>query len=125
MAEGDARGQARPMSAADHPTCSCYYLDIHEGAEADRYIENHLEKVRADSETWTVEYRCPDHGKRWLRDQPWGEMHGGGLHRLRTIDRVRRDLRSALSTVPFAIPDDRDAAGLARSLMEKATDDRR
>lgn len=104
--------------------CSCFYVDQHEGVEAEQYISDHLEKVRTDSEMWTVEYRCPLYDKRWLRDQPWGELHGGGPYRLRTVDRVRRDLRNALATVSVAIPDDEEAALMARSLMEKATDSR-
>lgn len=104
--------------------CSCFYTDLHEGAEAEDYIARHLEKVRTDSETWTIEYRCPLYDKRWIRDQPWGEMHGGGPYRLRTVDRVRRDLRNALATVSFAIPEDEEAARMARSLMAKAADPR-
>lgn len=68
-------------SEADRERCSCYYVSEHTGAEPDAYVREHLEEVRVDSDNWTIEYRCPLYGKRWLLDQPWGEMHGGGLHR--------------------------------------------
>ena len=122
-----ARGIRQSPAVATDPerdACSCYYVDSHEGVEAENYVANHLEKVRTDSEMWTVEYRCPLYGKRWLQDQPWGEMHGGGPYRLRTAEKVRRDLRNALASVPFAIPDDDEAIQMARSLMEKAVDRR-
>lgn len=53
-----------------------------------------------------------------------GEMHGGGPYRLRTAEKVRRDLRNALASIPFAIPDDDEASQMARSLMEKTLDPR-
>lgn len=68
-------------SEADRERCSCYYVSEHTGAEPDAYVREHLEEVRVDSDNWTIEYRCPLYGKRWLLDQPWGEMHGGGPHR--------------------------------------------
>jgi hypothetical protein len=58
--------------------CSCYHVSEHSGVDADRYATDHLEEVRTDSVNWLVEYRCPPYGKRWLRDQPWGERMAVG-----------------------------------------------
>lgn len=102
--------------------CSCYYVSEHFGAEADAYVRDHLEEVRVDSEWWTIEYRCPLYSKRWLLDQPLGEMHGGGPHRLRTLEEVRADLRRSLTTVASLLPNDEEAPDAAKLLMEKTGD---
>lgn len=89
--------------------CTCYYVSEHVGVDADQYAAEHLEEVRTGSVYWLVEYRCPRYGKRWLRDQPWGDAHGGGPGRLRTFEKVCRDLRGELGAVTALLPDDADA----------------
>lgn len=81
-------------------------------------MEQHLEEVRVDSERWTIEYLCPDYGRRWLADQPNGEMHGGGPFRLRTLDAVCRDLRLALATLPTLLPANESAQSAATTIEQ-------
>ena len=55
------------------------------GAEARRYADSHLEKVRTDPATWEVEYVDRKTGARWLMDYPDSGAHGGGSPRLRRL----------------------------------------
>ena len=120
MAKGAHRGHYALVPDEDErERCSCYCISEHTGADADAYVRDHLQEVRVDSQNWTIEYRCPLYGKRWLLDQPWGEMHGRGrAHRLRTFDEVRRDLRIALATVAALLPGDEEAARAVETLMQ-------
>lgn len=53
------------------------------GAEAVRYADAHLRKVRVNQDTWEVEYVDDDTGEEWIMDYPESELHGGGSPRLR------------------------------------------
>lgn len=55
------------------------------GAEAIRFAESRLKKVRVDGETWEVEYIDEVTGERWILDYPQSERHGGGSPRLRRM----------------------------------------
>lgn len=107
MPDGDQRSK-----------CSCYFVSEHEGEAAKAYIAEHLEEVRVDSDRWTVEYRCPLYGKRWLSDQPWGEMHGGGPVRLRTFERVCRDVKNSLYAVHALLPAQGELDQHVQALLE-------
>jgi hypothetical protein len=110
------------MTSEQREKCSCFHVSEHVGPDADRYAAEHLEKVEVDSINWTVEYRCPLYGKKWLQDMPYGMQHGGGPYRLRTFEKVCRDLRRELATVPTILADHQDAAGAARVLLERLGD---
>lgn len=56
-----------------------------EGAEAIRYAETKLKKVRSDPDTWEVEYVDEATGETWILDYPDSGAHGGGSPRLRRI----------------------------------------
>lgn len=112
-------GRSARVSHSDQwSKCSCYYVSEHEGEEAKAYVAEHLEKVRVDSERWTVEYRCPLYGKQWLSDQPWGEMHGGGPLRLRTFERVRRGVKMSLYAVSSLLPARPEADEHVQALLD-------
>ncbi len=111
-----------PTDFSEREKCSCYYVSEHTGSEADAYAREHLEEVRVDSGEWLVEYRCPLYGRRWLRDQPWGELHGGGPGRLRTFEKVCRDTQSALGTILALVPGDDDAAAAVSLLRSRLAD---
>lgn len=53
------------------------------GEEARAFAEEHLQKVRVNSESWTVEYINPETNEKWLMDYPESEQHGGGSPRPR------------------------------------------
>lgn len=111
------------MSESDpRSECSCFNVSEHEGEEAKAYIANHLEKVAVDAERWTVEYRCPLYGKRWLSDQPWGEMHGGGPVRLRTFERVCREVKMSLHALHALVRPEGDTDDHARALLDALGD---
>ena len=110
------------MAEDQRDKCTCYYVSEHIGADADRYVAEHLEKVRIDSVHWVTEYRCPLYGKRWLQDEPRPSRHGGGPYRLRTMDLVCRDLRAALGTVASILGEDIDAQGAVALLGERLGD---
>ena len=61
------------------------YDEVIEGAEAERYRNEHLERVRVDHEKWEVEYIDEKTGEKWIMDYPHSEYHGGGPPRLRRI----------------------------------------
>ena len=109
---------ARVSDVEQRSRCSCYTISEHEGEEARKYIAEHLEEVRVDSVRWTVEYRCPLYGKRWLSDQPWGEMHGGGPVRLRTFDRVCREVKMSLYAVNALLPEHGDSDAHTQALLD-------
>lgn len=54
-----------------------------EGKEAVDFAERHLRKVRANPQTWEVEYEDPRTGELWVMDYPHSELQGGGSPRLR------------------------------------------
>ena len=66
--------------------CACGSLFELDGNEADQYAREHLDEIEVDVVNWTVRYRCPDTGRRWLGDSPHGYLHGGGPPRLRQLD---------------------------------------
>ena len=98
--------------------CSCYSVSEHEGEEARAYIAEHPEKFRVDADRWTVEYRRPLYEKRWLSDQPWGEMHGGEPLRLRTFERVCCEIKMSLYAVHALLADQRDADKHVQALLD-------
>lgn len=53
------------------------------GAEAVRYANDHLRKVRVNQDTWEVVYINDATGEEWVMDYPGCELHGGGSPRLR------------------------------------------
>lgn len=53
------------------------------GAEAIRYAESHLRKLRSNPDTWEVEYIDDSSGQFWVLDYPDSGQHGGGSPRLR------------------------------------------
>jgi len=55
------------------------------GAEALRFAEAKLKKIRSDPDTWEVEYVDESTGERWILDYPSSEQHGGGSPRLRRV----------------------------------------
>jgi hypothetical protein len=59
--------------------------DEFNGNAAKDYAEAHLEEVEVDGVQWTITYRDPRDGSKWLMDYPHGELHGGGPPRLRRI----------------------------------------
>lgn len=59
--------------------------EILEGAEAIRYADAKLKKVRSDPDKWEVEYVDEASGEKWILDYPNSEEHGGGSPRLRRI----------------------------------------
>ena len=63
--------------------CACSSVFRLDGNEADTYANEHLIEVAVDSVEWTVTYRCPETGRRWLRDSPQSHLRGGGPPRLR------------------------------------------
>jgi hypothetical protein len=65
--------------------CRCVSIDSLEGEEAEKYSREHLVKVRTDANTWETFYVCPETGKRWIKDYPRSELHGGGPPRLRAL----------------------------------------
>ncbi len=71
-----------------------------------------------DSERWTVEYRCPLYGKRWLSDQPWAEMHGGGPLRLRTFEHVCREVKMSLYAINSLVPEHADTSAQVQALLD-------
>lgn len=56
------------------------------GAEARAYADQHLQKVKENSESWEIEYVDPETGQKWVMDFPHGEYHGGGPPRLRLVE---------------------------------------
>lgn len=102
--------------------CSCYYVAEHLGPDAERYAAEHLKEVRSHPVEWLVEYQCPLYGKRWLRDEPWGTGHGGGPYRLRTFEKVCRDLRSELGTVTALLSNDAEATAAAEVIRRRLGD---
>ena len=65
--------------------CKCTEFSELNGAEAKKYAQNHLIKIRVDGETWQIEYKCPDTSLLWIMDFPFSESHGGGPPRLKKI----------------------------------------
>ncbi|MFH1149060.1 MAG: Imm27 family immunity protein [Actinomycetota bacterium] len=61
------------------------------GNEALRYREEHLTKVRVDSNNWAIEYVDEKTGERWIMDFPQGYLQGGGPPRLRKIGKADGD----------------------------------
>ncbi len=57
--------------------------DEFEGVEALNYIKLFLRKVRADADSWEIEYINDANGEVWIMDFPESEQHGGGSPRLR------------------------------------------
>jgi hypothetical protein len=97
------------------PICQCRATsEIMFGV--DDYARGHLSPGRVYLDEWAAEYICPTTGTRWLRDQPHGELHGGGPPRLRTADRVAADLNNELSVVEFLFPEDDEAVRAAEAL---------
>lgn len=54
------------------------------GQEANEFIAT-LERISVDPVNWLVLYRDPRTGLFWLKDNPQGELHGGGPPRIRMI----------------------------------------
>ncbi len=52
------------------------------GAAAVEYAKR-LRRVRANPQTWEVEYVDEETGEHWVMDYPQSEVHGGGEPRLR------------------------------------------
>jgi hypothetical protein len=55
------------------------------GAEAKKFADSRLRKVRVDAANWTIEYEDPETGDHWLMDYPDSGAHGGGPPRLRKL----------------------------------------
>lgn len=55
------------------------------GADAVRFANEHLEKVRSDPRKWTTDYIDKSDGSKWLMDYPESGNHGGGSPRLRRL----------------------------------------
>jgi hypothetical protein len=66
--------------------CACTSLVELNGAAADEYARQHLERLDLDPDTWSVRFRCPETGHLWVRDFPRGEPVTGGPPRLRRLD---------------------------------------
>jgi Immunity protein 27 len=65
--------------------CDCgEVVELWDG-EARSYAARHLEQVDVQGDGWEIVYRCPATDRRWLRDYPHSEEHGGGPMRLRQI----------------------------------------
>lgn len=76
-----------PISYDDRPMkCACSSVFEMTGNEADQYANEHLVELKVDAVSWTVRYRCPETGRMWLRDSPYGEVQGSGPPRLRQLD---------------------------------------
>ncbi len=59
------------------------------GAEALRFAEAKLTKIKVHAETWEVEYLDPITGDHWILDYPDSELQGGGSPRLRRTEGKR------------------------------------
>jgi hypothetical protein len=66
--------------------CACTTLTQLRGNAGDDYAREHLEELKVDLVEWTISYRCPETGRRWLRDFPHPELQAGGPPRLRQLD---------------------------------------
>ncbi len=65
--------------------CRCEDLTELWDEEAKSYADWHLEQVEVRAGGWEILYRCPKTGRRWLKDYPHGEEHGGGPVKLRQL----------------------------------------
>jgi hypothetical protein len=72
----ECNDEDRTMTNEDHEL---------KGAEAKRYADSRLRKVRVDPGNWTIEYEDPETGERWLMDYPDSGAQGGGSPRLRKL----------------------------------------
>jgi hypothetical protein len=61
---------------------STFTAELH-GADAVRYANDRLRKLRVNQDTWEVEYIDDATGEEWVLDYPESELHGGGSPRLR------------------------------------------
>jgi len=66
--------------------CVCTTAVELTGDAAEAYVREHLERLELDPEDWSVRFRCPETGRRWVRDFPTGRPHSGGPPRLRRLD---------------------------------------
>jgi hypothetical protein len=69
--------------------CRCNELVELLGVEAEQYAHSHLIKIRANGESWSIAYQCPETQIEWVMDFPYGEAHGGGPPRLRRLSSPR------------------------------------
>jgi Immunity protein 27 len=53
------------------------------GAEAIKFANDHLRKVKVNAGTWEVDYVDDLTGETWVMDYPNSEPQGGGSPRLR------------------------------------------
>jgi Immunity protein 27 len=67
-------------------TCECRDLAELNGSAAQDYARGHLDKLETDPVEWTIQYRCPETGAKWVMDHPHSELQGGGSPRLRRTD---------------------------------------
>ena len=80
--------------------CACLTLFRLTGNQAEDYAAEHLVEENVDPTAWTVTYRCPDTGRRWLRDSPDSHLQGGGPPTMRQLDE-RGDPIGAVGEDPF------------------------
>ncbi len=66
--------------------CVCKTVGFLKGAEADRYINEHLRLVRVDYDNWEGHFECPETGLRWVETHPYPAAQAGGPPELRRVD---------------------------------------
>jgi hypothetical protein len=81
--------------------CACESIFELAGNEAEQYAGEHLNELTVDVVVWTVTYQCPSTDRRWVRDSPQSELHGGGPPRLRQIGEDGLPIASRDSKDPF------------------------
>ena len=108
------------MEASDERSrCRCYYSRYLKAAEAELYIETHLEEVGPIPGYWGSQYRCPLYGKRWLLTPSDGKH----VAVLRTYGKVCDEAREALRQIgAVLLPDDAEVAEAVETLLSRIAD---
>lgn len=59
--------------------CKCDIIKILHGESGQNYVNEHMNKIAVNDDTWEILYHCLNSNRYWKKYFPNPEEHGGGL----------------------------------------------